>query len=62
MKNYELYSNPTLPVHWVVKDRENSWWIVPAYLNGWRDKRPYKGNYSLERAPEYSLAILRLPE
>jgi alpha-tubulin suppressor-like RCC1 family protein len=45
----QIYATTAMPVHWIVCDAEGKLWIVPAILNGWKQRRPYRGNYTLEK-------------
>ncbi len=60
----KLYMTPALPRHYVAERDDGSKWIILATAFGqqaWADAREFKGNYTLERLPEY-MAKLYLPE
>jgi hypothetical protein len=57
---------PQLPLDWVV-EYEGKLWIVPARINGWKQKLPYKGYHpdkipTAERAKNYMLISLGAPK
>ena len=54
-----------LPLDWVV-EHEKKLWIVPAAVNGWNRKRPYKGCHpdkipSSSKAEDYMLMSVGVP-
>lgn len=60
-----LYMTPALPYNYVaVKSEDGSHWLISSTVFGpqaWANSRRYKGNYELERLPDY-MARLYLPE
>lgn len=59
-----LYMTPALPYHYVAEREDGSRWIVLATTTGkqaWAHASEYKGNYTLERLPDY-IAKMYLPE
>ena len=48
----ELYWTEALPYHYVAEDSTGQKWLIPVDPIGpscWEKRKPYKGNYSLER-------------
>ena len=39
-----LYIHRNLPLHWIVGDKSNNLWLVPAISNGWAHRKPYVSN------------------
>ena len=59
-----LYMTPALPAHYVAEREDGSRWIISSTTTGkqaWTVASEYKGNYTLERLPDY-MAKLYLPE
>ncbi|MBI9080241.1 MAG: hypothetical protein JEY79_10950 [Pseudodesulfovibrio sp.] len=59
-----LYMTPALPRHYVAEREDGSRWIILATTTGkqsWASASEYKGNYDLERLPDY-MAKMYLPE
>lgn len=59
-----LYMTPALPKHYVAEREDGSRWLILSTTTGkqaWASASEYKGNYDLERLPDY-MAKLYLPE
>lgn len=59
-----LYMTPALPAHYIAEREDGSRWLVLSTTTGpqaWASASEYKGNYDLERLPDY-MAKLYLPE
>lgn len=59
-----LYMTPALPMHYVAERQDGTRWIILASVTGkraWASASKYKGNYDLERVPDY-IAKMYLPE
>lgn len=39
-----LYYHPSLPQHYVVRDKDGAMWMVPITTTGWAHKLPYRGH------------------
>ena len=39
----ELYRSPVLLTHWVAYSEALGWVMFPAKANGWRERKPYRG-------------------
>ena len=51
-----LYHTPALPLHYVAVKDDGSKWIILATVVGpkaWENASTYKGNYELEKLPDY---------
>lgn len=41
MNRHQIYTSPSLPTAYIVKDPDGKLWTVPG--NHWTDRRPYQG-------------------
>ncbi len=49
--------------HWIVRDPEGNFWVVPSAENAWESRRPYylTEDAELEPIPGHYLFMLNLP-
>lgn len=48
----ELYWTDALPEHYVARDSEGGQWLIPCVPmspEAWEKRKPYRGNYELQR-------------
>ncbi|MBI9113279.1 hypothetical protein [Maridesulfovibrio ferrireducens] len=60
----KLYMTPALPLHYIAEKEDGSRWLILSTSFGpqsWSNATEYKGNYTLERLPDY-MAKLFLPD
>lgn len=58
-----LYVDRTQPRHWIVRDPEGNFWIVPPVENPWDNRQPFEPNEAtdLEPVPGHYKYMLGLP-
>ena len=39
-----LYRSPLLFTHWVAHSETSGWVMFPAKMNGWTERKPYRGS------------------
>jgi hypothetical protein len=39
-----MYWTKSLPEHWVVEDDDGKLWLMPVIVNGWQQRKPYRGH------------------
>ena len=49
--------------HWIVRDAEGNFWIVPSVENAWESRQPFQPTETteLEAVPGHYRAMLGLP-
>jgi len=58
-----LYVDRSRPQHWIVRDPEGNFWIVPPVDNPWDNRQPFEptGAMELEPVPGHYKYMLGLP-
>lgn len=58
-----LYVDKRSSDHWIVRDREGRFWIVPPGENAWARREPFEPSEDaeLETVPGHYMHMLRLP-
>jgi hypothetical protein len=58
-----LYVDRTQPQHWIVRDPEGNFWIVPPVERPWENRQPFEPNEEtvLETIPGHYKYMLGLP-
>jgi hypothetical protein len=58
-----IYVDRTRPDHWIVRDPEGQFWIVPPVENPWDNRQPFEfdGEVQLEAVPGHYRYMLGLP-
>ena len=58
-----LYVDRGCPAHWIVRDLEGRFWVVPPGENAWERRQPYQptGETELEPIPGHYRYMLDLP-
>ena len=58
-----LYVDREAPSHWIVRDRDGRFWIVPPGENAWTRRLPFHPDTQthLEPIPRHYLHMLGLP-
>jgi hypothetical protein len=58
-----LFVNKTQPEHWIVRDPEGNFWIVPPVENAWDNRQPFvpTEEMELEPVPGHYKYMLGLP-
>lgn len=58
-----LYVDKGYPEHWIVRDREGCFWVLPPVENAWEKREPYlrSEDSELESVPSHYIYILGLP-
>lgn len=58
-----IYVDRTCTDHWIVRDPEGNFWIVPPVANAWEERRPFQPTEStaLEAIPGHYRSMLGLP-
>ena len=58
-----LYVDRSYPEHWIVRDREGRFWVLPPGENAWERRRPYDpgDDAELEPVPGHYMYMLGLP-
>jgi hypothetical protein len=58
-----LYVDKTCPEHWIVRDAEGRFWMVPLGENSWERREPYHPTEEteLEPIPRHYSYMLGLP-
>ena len=58
-----LYVDKGCPEHWIVRDREGRFWIVPPGENAWEQREPFQPgeDAELEPVPGHYMYMLGLP-
>ena len=46
-----LYVDKAQPQHWIVRDPEGNFWIVPPVDNAWENRQPFQPAPETELAP-----------
>lgn len=46
-----LYVDKARPEHWIVRDPDGSFWIVPPVENPWESRQPFEPNEATELEP-----------
>lgn len=46
--NYRLYTNPSLPEHWIMHITHGPWLMFPTGQDGWRLRKILRGERELE--------------
>ena len=46
-----LYVDRTRPQHWIVRDPEGNFWIVPPVENPWDNRQPFEPTEEMELEP-----------
>lgn len=52
----KLYWTPALPAHYVAEEESGAKWLIPVDPIGpepWERRTEYRGNYTLQRVPDY---------
>jgi hypothetical protein len=59
----EIFVDRTCTDHWIVRDPEGNFWIVPSVENAWEYRRPFQPTEEndLEAIPGHCRAMLGLP-
>jgi hypothetical protein len=59
-----LYVDKACPAHWIVRDHEGRFWMVPPGENGWQRRQPYQTTEEteLESIPGHYKYALGLPD
>ena len=58
-----IYVDRSCTEHWIVRDPEGSFWIVPSVENAWDNRRPFQPTEEteLEPIPGHYRSMLGLP-
>ena len=58
-----IYVNKACPQHWIVRDPEGAFWIVPPVESPWENRQPFEPNEEteLEPIPGHYKYMLGLP-
>ena len=58
-----LYVDKARPQHWVVRDPDGKFWIVPPVENPWDNRQPFEptADTELEPVPGHYKYVLGLP-
>jgi hypothetical protein len=58
-----IFVDRTCTDHWIVRDPEGSFWIVPSTENAWENRQPFEptGETDLEVVPGHYRYVLGLP-
>jgi hypothetical protein len=58
-----LYVDKGCPEHWIVRDREGRFWVVPSGENAWEKREPFhpSEDAELEPVPGHYMYMLGLP-
>jgi hypothetical protein len=58
-----LYVDKACPAHWIVRDRDGRFWIVPPGEDAWERRQPFQptGETELEAIPGHYLYMIGLP-
>jgi len=51
-----LFWSNTLTLHYVAEEADGNRWLIPITPMSpasWAQRKPYRGNYTLQRCPEY---------
>jgi hypothetical protein len=58
-----IFVDRTCTEHWVVRDPEGNFWIVPSVDNAWDQRRPFQPTDETQLAaiPGHYLSMLGLP-
>jgi hypothetical protein len=58
-----LFVDRSRPEHWVVRDPEGVFWLVPPVANPWENRQPFDptGETELEPVPGHYRYLLDLP-
>ena len=59
----QIFVDRTCTDHWIVRDPEGNFWIVPSVANAWEYRRPFQPTEEtdLEAIPGHYRAMLGLP-
>jgi hypothetical protein len=62
-RGIDMFVDKARPQHWVVRDREGNFWIVPPVENAWEKREQFQPTEetSLEPVPGHYLYLLGLP-
>ena len=58
-----IFVDRTCTEHWIVRDPEGNFWIVPPVANAWDSRRPFQPTEEtdLEAIPGHYRSLLGLP-
>ena len=58
-----LYVDKGCPEHWIVRDRDGRFWIIPPGENAWEKREPFhpSEDAELEPVPGHYMYMLGLP-
>jgi len=58
-----IYVDRTRPQHWIVRDPEGNFWIVPPVENPWENREPFEPaeDMDLEPVPGHYKYLLGVP-
>ena len=58
-----IFVDRARPQHWIVRDPEGDFWIVPPIENGWESREPFcpSEDTDLELIPGHYKYVLGLP-
>ena len=58
-----LYVDRQCPDHWIVRDRDGLFWVVPPGENAWAKREPFEPceDAELETVPGHYMHMLGLP-
>ncbi len=62
-RNITIFVDRSCTDHWVVRDPEGNFWIVPPIENGWNNRQPFQPTEEseLELIPGHYRYMLDLP-
>jgi hypothetical protein len=62
-RNAGIFVDRTCREHWIVRDPEGNFWIVPSGESPWEGRQPFlpSEDADLEAIPGHYKALLRLP-
>ena len=58
-----LYVDRSCTDHWIVRDPDGNFWIVPPTDDAWEHREPFEPNEQteLEPVPKHYISVLGLP-
>jgi hypothetical protein len=58
-----LYVDKAQPQHWIVRDPEGNFWMVPPVEDPWESRKPFQPTHETapESVPGHYKYMLRLP-